>query len=99
MSDHQTLSGMAMRLFHIQPTNTAVERTFSKQKFIHRKERNRLLGDKVHKLMFINSNINTFDTDPSLDERFYVLESDSDGDDSDGSEEKSVVELSDEEVE
>ena len=66
ISEHENLSKIALRLLHIQPTNTAVKRSFS-QKFIHRKERNLLSQDRVNKLMYIHSNINfkngTFDID------------------------------------
>lgn len=60
MSDHKLLSDVALRLLHIHPTNTAVERTFSRQKFIHRRERNRLSSEKVNMLMNIHSNLNLF---------------------------------------
>ena len=82
-----------MRLLNIQPTNTAIERLFSKQKHIHSKDRNRLQGDKVNKLMYISSDINTFDSDISFDEKFCVLQSDC-GSDCE-SDEGSVIELSD----
>ena len=93
MSDNNLLCEIAMRLLNIQPTNTAVERSFSKQKRIHSKDRNRLQGDKVNKLMYISSNINTFDFDISFDERLYFLESDC-GSDCE-SDEGSVIDLSD----
>ena len=78
MSDHKKLADIALRLLHIQPTNTAVERKFSKQDFIHRKELNRLPPDRVHKLMFVHSNINTFDSNDTFCPEDFVLESDSD---------------------
>lgn len=76
-SDHKMLAELALRLLHIQPTNTAVERTFSSQKFIHRKERNRLAAHRVHRLMFIYTNLNTFDNDSDFSMDDIVLESDS----------------------
>ena len=75
MSDHGMLSQIALRLIHIQPTNTAVERTFSRQKFIHRKERNRLSSVRVNMLVFIHSNLNRIENDNDFDENHFVLES------------------------
>lgn len=80
-SDHSLLADIALHVLHIQPTNAAIERTFSIQKFLHRKERNRLLGERVNKLMFINCNLRTFDLDPNFDTNNYIIESDNDGDD------------------
>ena len=45
--------------------------------FIHRRERNRLAAHRVHRLMFIYTNLNTFDNDSDFNVDDIVLESDS----------------------
>ena len=81
MSDQNLLCEIAMRLLNIQPTITAVQRIFSKQKYLQSKDSNLLTGEKMNKLLYIRSNINTFDSDIDSDERLYVLESDGESDD------------------
>ena len=56
MSNHKELSEIATRLLLIQATSTSVERSSSRQGFIHRKERNLLCPKTVNKLMFIHFN-------------------------------------------
>ena len=80
-SSHGSLCEIALRLLHIPPTNTSVERTFSRQKFIHRSERNRLSSEKVNMLMQIHCNLNRFGDDQNFNERNFVLESEPEIDD------------------
>ena len=75
-SDHKQLADIALRLLHVQPTNTTVERSFSSQNFIYRKEGNRLSAQHVHELLSVYCNINTFDNDATFQPDDIILESD-----------------------
>ena len=93
LSDHMEISEIAIRLLHIQPTNTAVERSFSRQKHIHSKERNRLGSEIVNKLMFVHSNMKTFNNDENFNENDYVLESDIDSSSESEEEDITMIEI------
>ena len=47
------LSLVALAMIHINPSEAAVERSFSKQKFIHTTLRNKLHKDTIDALMFV----------------------------------------------
>lgn len=86
MSDHNPLCEIAMRLLNVQPTITSVERIFSKQKYLRTfskqnldsKDVNLLPGGKMNKLVYINSNINIFDSDLDFNENNHESEHDND---------------------
>ena len=50
------LSLVALAMIHINPSEAAVERSFSKQKFIHTALRNSLHKDTIESLMFVKVN-------------------------------------------
>lgn len=74
-SDHKLISEIAIRLILVQSTNTAIGRTFSCQKFVHRKEGNGLRAEKVKKLMLVYNNINTIKGDTNFDVLDFVFRS------------------------
>ena len=51
------LSKVASSILNLPPTSAAVERSFSKQSWIHSKKRNRLSIERVAKLVFVSQNI------------------------------------------
>ena len=89
ISEHKSLCEMAHRLLCIQPTNTAVERSFSQQKRIHSIERYLLTAERVYKLMYIRSNLNASKPvsenvdriNPNVDDFIIVPETDLDSED------------------
>jgi hypothetical protein len=56
MKNFPSLAKLARSLFSLVPSSSASERNFSTFSFIHTKLRNRLLTDKVQKLVFIKGN-------------------------------------------
>ena len=51
------LSNVAITILNFPPTSASVERSFSRQSYIHSKTRNRLTNDKVEKLVFVSHNL------------------------------------------
>ena len=92
ISEHKSLCEIALRLLCIQPTNTAVERSFSQQKRIHSIERYLLTAERVNKLMYILSNLNASNPvyenvdriNPNVDDFIIVPETDLDSEDNEG---------------
>ncbi|XP_065668867.1 uncharacterized protein LOC136088628 [Hydra vulgaris] len=51
------LSNIASKILLLPPTSAAVERSFSRQSWIHNQKRNRLTNDRALKLVFISHNL------------------------------------------
>ncbi|XP_065662478.1 uncharacterized protein LOC136085054 [Hydra vulgaris] len=51
------LSNIASKILLLPPTSAAVERSFSRQSWIHNQKRNRLTNDRASKLVFISHNL------------------------------------------
>ncbi|XP_065672488.1 uncharacterized protein LOC136090221 [Hydra vulgaris] len=51
------LSNIASKILLLSPTSAAVERSFSRQSWIHNQKRNRLTNDRASKLVFISHNL------------------------------------------
>ena len=51
------LSNVAITILNFPPTSASVERSFSRQSYIHSKTRNRLTNAKVEKLVFVSHNL------------------------------------------
>ena len=85
-TEHKLLAEVAIRLFHIHPTNAAVERSFSVQNFIHRKDRNKITSERMNKLMSVYSNLRTFDSDKYFHEYDYAFESETEEEDEEDAE-------------
>ena len=89
ISEHKSLCEIALRLLCMQPTNTAVGRSFSQQKRIHIIERYLLTAERVTKLMYIRSNLNPSKPvsenvdriNPNVDDFIIVPETDLDSED------------------
>jgi len=73
------LTKLARSLFSLVPSSSASERNFSTFSFIHTKLRNRLLIDKVQKLVFIKGNSSKLSsvekTSEEEDDELYGLKS------------------------
>ena len=57
LTTHDELSVLALAMLNVNPSEASVERSFSKQKFIHTPLRNKLHQDTVEALMFIKVNV------------------------------------------
>ena len=69
-------------MIHVNPSEAAVERSFSKQKFIHTTLRNKLHKDTIDALMFVKVNTDALgmvnydsnDTMINIDSEYTIVE-------------------------
>ena len=77
-NDFPMLQKIALRIFNVPISNASSERAWSTFDFIHTKKRNRLLNEKVKKLVFIYTNSALLDSDDPIDYLVAPINSDSD---------------------
>ena len=77
-NDFPMLQKIALRIFNVPISNASSERAWSTFDFIHTKKRNRLLNEKVKKLVFIYTNSALLDSDDPIDYLVAPIISDSD---------------------